>query len=83
MLERYERVVDLGVFGIANLINLLLVVIFLTRARTGTRDLVQTRQIQDGSAHSLAYVTQRLWVLTVHASSVHRRAVGARNDAVG
>jgi len=38
MLERYERVVDLGVFGIANLINLLLVVIFLTRARTGTRD---------------------------------------------
>ena len=38
MLERYERVVDLGVFGIANLINLLLVVIFLARARAGTRD---------------------------------------------
>ena len=38
MLERYERVVDLGVFGIANLINVLLVVIFLTRARAGTRD---------------------------------------------
>jgi hypothetical protein len=38
MSERYERVVDLGVFGIANLINVLLVVIFLVRARTGTRD---------------------------------------------
>ncbi len=38
MLERYERVVDLGVFGIANLINVLLVVIFLARARAGTRD---------------------------------------------
>jgi hypothetical protein len=38
MLERYDRLVDLGVFGIANLINMLLVVIFLARARTGTRD---------------------------------------------
>ena len=35
---RTLRVVDLGVFGIANLINVLLVVIFLARAGTGTRD---------------------------------------------
>lgn len=38
MLERYGRVVDLGVFFIANLINVLLMVIFLARARAGTRD---------------------------------------------
>ena len=38
MLERYGRVIDLGVFGIANLINVLLMVIFLARARAGTRD---------------------------------------------
>ncbi|HOU12230.1 MAG TPA: hypothetical protein PKZ84_03875 [Anaerolineae bacterium] len=37
MLERYKRVVDLGVFGIANLINVLLSVIFLVRAKIGTR----------------------------------------------
>jgi hypothetical protein len=36
--DRTIRVVDLGVFIIANVINLLLVVIFLSRARAMTRD---------------------------------------------
>ena len=35
---RIVRWIDVGVFAIANLINVLLAVIFLARARSGTRD---------------------------------------------